>query len=438
MAAAASTVEANYTTFSFVPSTASHQQCETAVGQLESGTLPSASNESLHPYDVTAHTAEQNELDMVEAQDSGCSEPHSDNAEPVGSHRSVGIGAGGVLLAATAVVSAKGPEFGGGGIGPMDDVQNSAEVSDTSTAAPSSTSTAGPLRPGGLKTTIAYPEALVNEQSYPAMGVGCCCPSCQSKKQELQDQLRQGSDGASIHPDLELEMYRQSQQMMYVTQLTNILAQRVVDFKRERRARRASKAKAASQQRESCPPEESSIPHKCIALALQHTNARVMMAQQNLEIALRAGPRQEGDDGAGHSRVAGEGPTELTDELELRRRELQLERARELHQHIYAQMELFQFWVQQLYNAQRPAEEDKGEKSQAKNAPFMITPYTHQWLISGTHRAADQSSFGDDDGEEEDDEETSSLGKYLTPLLDLLQGWKSTFVCVDESSSVTP
>ncbi|KAF4719437.1 Protein spinster 3 [Perkinsus olseni] len=150
---------------------------------------------------------------------------------------------------------------------------------------------------------------------------------------------------------------------------------------------------------------------RCIALALQHTNARVMMAQQNLEIALRAGPRQEGDDGAGHSRVAGEGPTELTDELELRRRELQLERAKELQQHIYAQMELFQFWVQQLYTAQRPAEDSKGEKGQAKSAPFMITPYTHQWLISGTHRAADQSSFGDDDSEEEDDEETSSLGK---------------------------
>ncbi|KAF4684504.1 hypothetical protein FOZ60_007754 [Perkinsus olseni] len=260
--AAVSTVEANYTTFSFVPSTASHQQCETAVGQLESGTLPSASNESLHPYDATAHTAEQNELDMLEAQDSGCSEPHSDNAEAVESHRSVGIGAGGVLLAAAAVVAAKGPEFGGGGIGPMDDVQTSAEISDTSTTAPSSTSTAGPLRPGGLKTTIAYPEALVNEQSYPGMGVGCCCPSCQSKKQELQDQLRQGGDDTSIHPDLELEMYRQSQQMMYVTQLTNILAQRVVDFKRERRARRASKAKAASQQRDDCPPEESSIPHK--------------------------------------------------------------------------------------------------------------------------------------------------------------------------------
>ncbi|KAF4755818.1 hypothetical protein FOZ62_001344, partial [Perkinsus olseni] len=252
----------NYTTFSFVPSTASHQQCETAVGQLESGTLPSASNESLHPYDATAHTAEQNELDMLEAQESGCSEPHSDNAEPVGSHRSVGIGAGGVLLAAAAVVPAKGPEFGGGGIGRMDDVHASAEVGDVSTTAPSLASTAGPLRPGGLKTTIAYPEALVNEQSYPAMGVGCCCPSCQSKKQELQDQLRQGGDDTSIHPDLELEMYRQSQQMMYVTQLTNILAQRVVDFKRKRRARRASKTKAASQQRDDCPPEESSIPHK--------------------------------------------------------------------------------------------------------------------------------------------------------------------------------
>ncbi|KAF4719438.1 hypothetical protein FOZ62_030367 [Perkinsus olseni] len=239
MAAAASTVEANYTTFSFVPSTATHQQCETAVGQLESGTLPTTSNESLHPYDATAHTAEQNELDVLEAQDSRCSEPHSDNAEAVESHRSVGIGVGGVLLAAAAVVAAKGPEF-----------------------VPSSASTAGPLRPGGLKTTIAYPEALVNEQSYPAMGVGCCCPSCQSKKQELQDQLRQGGDETSIHPDLELEMYRQSQQMMYVTQLTNILAQRVVEFKKERRARRASKATAASQQRESCPPEESSIPHK--------------------------------------------------------------------------------------------------------------------------------------------------------------------------------
>lgn len=50
-------------------------------------------------------------------------------------------------------------------------------------------------------------------------------------------------------------MYRQNQQMMYVTQLTNILAQRVLDFKRERRAaRRAAKKRAETQ---SLPPEES-------------------------------------------------------------------------------------------------------------------------------------------------------------------------------------
>lgn len=53
---------------------------------------------------------------------------------------------------------------------------------------------------------------------------------------------------------------------------------------------------------------------RCIALALQHTNARVMLAQQNLEIALRAGPRQQGDDGAGRSQVgAGYCTDEITD-----------------------------------------------------------------------------------------------------------------------------
>ncbi|KAF4672717.1 hypothetical protein FOL47_000196 [Perkinsus chesapeaki] len=113
-------------------------------------------------------------------------------------------------------------------------------------------------RAGGLKTTITQPEALVNEQSYPSMA-GCCCPSCQSKRQQLRGNGDdKGGAATSIDPDLEMEMYRQTQQLVYVTQLSNILAQRVSDFKREcREKRKAARETADTLAKGALAPEES-------------------------------------------------------------------------------------------------------------------------------------------------------------------------------------
>ncbi|KAF4672718.1 hypothetical protein FOL47_000197 [Perkinsus chesapeaki] len=151
---------------------------------------------------------------------------------------------------------------------------------------------------------------------------------------------------------------------------------------------------------------------RCIALALQHANGQVMTAQQQLEIALRAGPRREGDKGAGEHRMTSS--DDLTDALELRRRQLQLERARELQQHIQNQMGLFQFWIQQLYTAHRSQEgNSEGEENAPKSAPFMITPYTHQWLISGTHRASEEGITADSDDDEHEDEDPATLYRWF-------------------------